>query len=657
MLVAAVVLAFADIGLSRSASLTMAPESVPFLLTIVFVVLASIAGGGWASLRLARLAGARGVGPSGEGFVIMLVTLLGYELLRWRMAGSSPLALAGVVVLAAAVPAAAFSRRRRDGMFALVVGASLLSGLWAVGALREGHAFLEGVLFVTVQQFSWFAACLMLWVGLPALSKRRGLAVASHVATLVLVGCAWLAGTNALLRVDTSIGAPRSAVVPASPSLPNIVLLVLDTVRADRTDLVDPTLENTPSMLALGHSGAVYSQAYANSTWSLPSHATLFTGLYPHRHGAGHRIVEVQPMSDSQYPGRLVIEPVPLAEDHETLAELLAQQGYVTAAFAANHVYFSPVFGLLQGFTHVESEAKNALAIETIVGPVLRRAPASMEARYRWWTRPIVDSHEWVPRALRWIDERPAGRQPFFLFMNWMDAHEPGAIVGRPGLSVAPPSGRGVFRTYDTSLRYQDEALGQLLDGLSDRALLNNTLVVVTSDHGEAVGASGPPHGGIVRQHQVRIPLVVSGPGVSGGVVAHPVQLADIPVWILRMVGATIPSDLDGTPLDASGTVLVENYFAWELNRSANETSVTFENVDERRPTSWAILADGWKLLRDARGQEQLFNVGIVRLTLRPAQCRDEHSPAPLPSASLSARNHQPCRLALPQILHELPGC
>ncbi len=145
--------------------------------------------------------------------------------------------------------------------------------------------------------------------------------------------------------------------------------------------------------------------------------------------------------------------------------------------------------------------------------------------------------------------------------MNWMDAHEPGAIVGRPGLSVTPPSGRGVFRAYDTSLRHQDEALGQLLDGLSDRAILNNTLVVVTSDHGEAVGASGHLHGGIVRQHQVRIPLVVSGPGVSGGVVAHPVQLADIPVWILRMVGATIPSDLDGTPLDGSGTVLVENYF------------------------------------------------------------------------------------------------
>ena len=130
----------------------MAPESVPFLLTAVFVFVAAIAAGGWAMLRLARLAGARGVGPSGEGFVIMLVTLLGYELLPWRMAGSSPPVLVGVVVLAAAVPAAAFSCRRRVGMFALAVGASLLSGLWAVGAsltalgnptahaLREGRA-------------------------------------------------------------------------------------------------------------------------------------------------------------------------------------------------------------------------------------------------------------------------------------------------------------------------------------------------------------------------------------------------------------------------------------------------------------------------------------------------------------------------------------
>ena len=112
-----------------------------------------------------------------------------------------------------------------------------------------------------------------------------------------------------------------------------------------------------------------------------------------------------------------------------------------------------------------------------------------------------------------------ARRQPFFLFMNWMDAHEPGAIVGRPGLSVAPPSGRGVFRTYDTSLRYQDEALGQLLDGLSDRALLNNTglriVMPLTFDppslRVEGVGAS-------VGREALQVDLVV---GPKTGAAPH----------------------------------------------------------------------------------------------------------------------------------------
>ena len=186
--------------------------------------------------------------------------------------------------------------------------------------------------------------------------------------------------------------------------------------------------------------------------------------------------------------------------------------------------------------------------------------------------------------------------------MNWMDAHEPRAIAGRPGLSK-PDRDRGSFAAYDRSLRYQDEALRQVLDGLRDRGLLANTLVIVTSDHGEVVTRT-PRHGGPVRHDQVWIPLVISGPGVERRIIADPVQLADIPAWILQTVG-TLPTGIDGTPLDGSSTVLAENYFA----RSRNESGVTFENVDERRPTSWATFADGWKLFRDARGDEQLFDI------------------------------------------------
>lgn len=615
VVVMAVVLAFADTGLSLSTSLAMAPESFPFLLTTVFISFLGVAGACWTVLRLATLVGGRSFGPQVAGVVIAVVTLLAYELLRLRMARAAPVMLGAVVLLVAVLIAIAYWRRRGFG-FSLVAGASLLAGAWAADALAapggnptthmlsEGRSIWGGAFVVMVLQCGWFTAAILQSALLTRALRGWRLALPVQLAVLVLVGGVWLAGTHILRRPATTVSASDSASTTPPPSrdLPNIVLIVLDTVRADRTDLVDPTLNNTPSMLELGNAGTIYSRAYANSTWSLPSHATLFTGLYPHRHGAGRRIVEVQVPPDDPRARRLIIEPVPLAEEHDTLAELLARHGYATAAFAANYGFFSPVFGLLQGFTHVESEVKNTLAIETVAAPLLRHAPEWLDMRYRWWTRKIVDSHEWVPRALKWIDENPSRSVPFFLFMNWMDAHEPLAIAGRPGLSE-PHWDRGPFAAYDRSLRYQDEALRQMLDGLRDRRLLANTLVVVTSDHGEVL-TSRPRHGGPVRHDQVWIPLVVSGPGVERRVIADPVQLADIPAWILQTVG-TPPSEIDGTALDGASAVLAENYFA----RSKNEVGVTFDNVDERRPTSWATFEDGWKLFRDARGDEQLFDI------------------------------------------------
>lgn len=637
VVVMAVVLAFADTGLSLSTSLAMAPESFPFLLTTVFIFFLGVAGACWTVLRLARLVGGRSFGPQVEGAVIAVVTLLVYELLRLRMARSAPVMLGAVVLLVAVLIAIAYWRRRGIG-FSLVAGASLLAGAWAADALAapggnptthmlsESRSIWGGALLVMVLQCGWFAAAILQSALVTRAHRGWRLALPVQLATLVLVGGVWLAGTHILRRPDTAVVVSDSTTLPPSPGLPNILLIVLDTVRADRTDLVDPMLDNTPSMLALGNTGTIYSQAYANSTWSLPSHATLFTGLYPHRHGAGRRIVEVQVPPDDSRARRLIIEPVPLAEEHDTLAELSAQDGYATAAFAANHGFFSPVFGLLQGFAHVESEVKNTLAIEPVVAPLLRHAPESLDMRYRWWTRKIVDSHEWVPRALTWIDERPEAGVPFFLFMNWMDAHERLAIAGRPGLSEPLPD-RGAFSEYDTSLRHQDEALRQMLDGLRARGLLANTLVVVTSDHGEVLTRT-PRHGGPVRQDQVWVPLVISGPGVERRIIADPVQLADIPAWILDTVG-TLPTGIDGTALDGSGTVLAENYFA----RSTNESGVTFENVDERRPTSWATFEDGWKLFRDARGHEQLFDIRVD-----PKEQTDQIGQHPEVAARLGAR-------------------
>ena len=335
VVVMAVVLAFADTGLSLSTSLAIAPESFPFLLTTVFIFFLGVAGACWTVLRLATLVGGRSFGPQVEGAVIAVMTLLAYELLRLRMARSAPVMLGAVVLLVAVLIAIAYWRRRGIG-FSLVAGASLLAGAWAADALaapggnptthmlRESRSIWGGALLVMVLQCGWFAAAMLQSALVTRAFRGWRLALPVQLATLVLVGGVWLAGTHILRQPDTAVVVSDSTTVPPSPGLPNILLIVLDTVRADRTDLVDPTLDNTPSMLALGNTGTIYSQAYANSTWSLPSHATLFTGLYPHRHGAGRRIVEVQVPPDDSRARRLIIEPVPLAEEHDTLAELLA---------------------------------------------------------------------------------------------------------------------------------------------------------------------------------------------------------------------------------------------------------------------------------------------------------------------------------------------
>jgi len=387
---------------------------------------------------------------------------------------------------------------------------------------------------------------------------------------------------------------------------PNIVLIVLDSVRADRTDLADASLENAPALYALGKSGAIFTRAYANSTWSLPSHASLFTGLHPHNHGAVNRIVDTIPAADGQTEDTLlVIEPVPLADEHLTLAEFLLSRGYRTAMMAANHGFFSEVFGLLQGFEYVDVRAKNVLALEVVGAPFLRRAPERLETAYRWATRSIIDSHEWVEDALKWIDGRAGDTEPFFLFMNWADAHESRAIAGSPSAPAFPGPERGSFRLYDKALRYQDVALARLIEGLAQRGLTGRTLVIVTSDHGETMGRSGQRHGGPVTQDQIWVPLVIAGATAPRGVIESPVQLADIPVWIRARFGDASGQRLDGTALEDAEAVLATSYFGLGTEPGAARLGT----VDVVRPTTWATFRGPWKFVRDARGVEQLFDL------------------------------------------------
>ncbi|MBC7896710.1 MAG: sulfatase, partial [Cytophagaceae bacterium] len=303
------------------------------------------------------------------------------------------------------------------------------------------------------------------------------------------------------------------AALPAAPAdAPNVLVIILDTVRAASMSFLGYSRETTPHLAALGANGAVFEQAHSTAPWTLPSHAGMFTGRYP-----------------SQLPTDW---RTPLDGAAPTLAEALARRGYRTAGFAANHFYTSRESGLTRGFEHYEdykrtpkqvllssSLAQTRLFWQLLQGSGVRDrlvAVAQMDLRLQvMWTSHRKLAPEATAEFLRW-QEGVSGR-PFLAFLNLYDAHLP----------YDPPapwdSKFGTARTpldlYDGGIAYMDDALGALFRELASRGVLDRTLVIVSSDHGEAFGEHGlHGHGNSLYRTEIHVPLVVSLPGrVPGG--------------------------------------------------------------------------------------------------------------------------------------------
>jgi arylsulfatase A-like enzyme len=303
---------------------------------------------------------------------------------------------------------------------------------------------------------------------------------------------------------------------PNTTAPPDVVLISLDTVRRDHLGIYGYERPTTPHLDALAERGAVWDQAITASTQTGPSHASFFTGLHPHQHGAE-------------------INGVAIRSDVETLAERLAGHGYDTAAFVSGYPLRAEACGLDRGFAHYDDdfEGKRRDGAETV-----RRAAT-------WLARPAPP-------------ERPGGTAaPRFVFLHLYDAHGP--YLPPPGFRFrfrtdAPPRpldvmpGYQVVRDtvgevvrdfedyrdrYDTMIRYQDD----LLAGLLDRLDLDRTMVMVISDHGESLDERWwkLDHGGGVWEEQVRIPWIVVGPGVEAGRVSRPVRGVDLASALLDL--------------------------------------------------------------------------------------------------------------------------
>ena len=342
------------------------------------------------------------------------------------------------------------------------------------------------------------------------LERRSESNVPTLVATLALLcaGCGGPAGARS--------GASGEPAQIGTSGPPSILLVSLDTTRADRLGCYGRPVARTPEIDRLAREGTVFERAFTPAPITLPAHASLLTGRFPHRHGARDNGI------------------YRLLDDVPTLGEGLRAAGYRTAAVVGAAV-LDRHYGLARGFDVYDDEVPRAgLAIAE------RDAAAVTE------------------RALAVAGELSG---PAFLFVHYFDPHA--AYRPPPRFSDAEP--------YQGEIAYVDEQIGRLLRGLARLDAWSRRLVVITADHGESLGEHGEAtHGVFLYQATLHVPLVVAGPGwPAGRRVKAPASLVDVAPTLLAAAGARAPDGLDGrilTPAEAEAPVLIPLESEFGLN-------------------------------------------------------------------------------------------
>jgi len=448
---------------------------------------------------------------------------------------------------------------------------------------------------------SWLATRLMcaltllsfLWTAFPLIYGLAGLALSVGIAArlvpflerhtagfrrLVLLSFPILAVGAPVLAGSVFVGDRRTEwreeARPMPPrDSPNVLLVVLDTVRADHLSLHGYNRSTSPTIDKLAQRGLHFERVQAPSSWTLPSHASMLTGRWPHELSAGWL--------------------TPLDAVHPTLAEYLGSKGYATAGFVANLFYCASDTGLGRGFTDfqdyffaklsafkmaalIDRPAEGLRAIDdflnsridtTLFHGVLLPFDAGIRKPAALVNREFLD----------WLSRRRQPERPFFAFLNYFDVHYPYKVPdgGIHRFGVKPRTAREVelidrWRTvdrlklsareiafvrdsYDDCIADLDEQLGRLLDELGRRGILERTWLIVTSDHGESFG--DPPgvfgHGTSLYQSQVQVPLVIVPPAgrPSRPIVPETVSLRDLPATVADVLGLGAGAPFPGQSL------------------------------------------------------------------------------------------------------------
>lgn len=537
----------------------------------------------------------------------------------------------------------------RSRHFVWMVPASVLAIFAALGAIgavattrggdRARRLVLGSYIFAAV--FGWAllvrgleaAACGLIalgvaWRAAPLLDVRREL-----LGRWVDRGLPALAAAMACLVAACFLRDAREAAwrrVPASPppDARNVLLVVLDTVRADRLSLYGYGRETTPHLARLAAESTVFEQARAGASWTLPSHATMFTGLWP-----GKLDVERRGWLDAAAP---------------TLAERLRDAGLDTGGFVANPFFCGRESGLGRGFQVyadypiTPGEVFRSSACGWLLSRSWLRLGAVLSARATTGSVRDVDldfsrkDAATVGREfLGWLDRR--GGRPFFAFLNFFDAHDPyippagapsrfadGSHADTPHLlrdwqrvdksRLTPADARHAGDAYDDCLVALDAQLGALVEALRTRGILDRTILIITADHGEQFGEHGSfGHGLSLYDEEVRVPLLIRAPGLApaGRVVAEEAGLRDLAATAMELAAAPAPL-LPGRSLvrlwDGSSASASPAFS--ELRGPVDERYATRDLDADDPPGSWkSVVVGGWCYIRRGDGREAIYEL------------------------------------------------
>ncbi|MDG2308624.1 MAG: sulfatase [Candidatus Binatia bacterium] len=423
------------------------------------------------------------------------------------------------------------------------------------------------------------------------------------------------------------LGAPRFVVRRPEVKVPrNVIVVSLDTLRADRMSSYGAQRETSPQMDALAAAGVRFETALAPASSTPPSHMSMLTGTSPCRHGVWGVHLE-DTMSD----------------EIDTLAEILGRDGYATAAITEN-AYMSPPYGFARGFDSYV-ELKQMVADRNSPSPG------------------VITPTGYGPKTFRaageWLRDN-AARQ-FFLFVHTYQVHGPRRPSGAYAKLFAETPETGVrnpgydpdfhdLRRYDQLVRQLDDLVGGLAQQIMALGLADETLLVLTSDHGEAFFEHGDHgHGWSVYGEVLRVPLIFWAPGLaSPGVVQEPTGLVDLVPTVLDLVGLPVPTGLDGKSRAASvrnsGTASAASQTYYAETAPGNVRAVRtarfkiIRGEDSSDETLFDLRTDGSESAPIALGasalpanlQADAAEIESLRteLDLFAAQCRDQRAAA-----------------------------